>query len=398
MKGRHGLPSRRRRLKQGKGGKPKTARGLLLLPTLGFLASLAAVLYPLAAQSWYERQQDEVYSVYEASMEERAEEDLEAERKACIDYNEALLQAALGVDCQGSTWGSLSLKEDVYKDLLNQDGEGLMGYLTIPAIGLRLPVAHGTGEDALSAGVGHMPQSSLPVGGDGTHAILTGHTGRAERKLFTDLDLLRIGDYFTLSVLGQELTYEVDQIQVILPTETEALRIEPGRDYVTLLTCTPYGINTHRLLVRGRRVIRNHVEESGEAAEDPAENGAERTGRDPTEIGAGSTSRDSTEIGTERTGQDGTGKGQSTSEKNMEEGRRMAEGQRTAADDRERGSIWLKEYRKSVATGSAAAPAAYLLANNLRNAWYAHRRRKRLGKAFIRRDAKRYVPKEFLLK
>jgi sortase A len=141
-----------------------------------------------------------------------------------------------------------------YTALLNWNGDGIMGYLEIPSIQVKLPIYHGTSEAVLSQGVGHLEQSSLPVGGTGTHAVLSGHTGLASKRLFTDLSQLQVGDSFSITVLDQRLTYQVDEINVVEPHETELLRIEEGQDYVTLLTCTPYGINSHRLLVRGVRI------------------------------------------------------------------------------------------------------------------------------------------------
>lgn len=149
--------------------------------------------------------------------------------------------------------GALPVEGENYGDILNF-GDGLMGSLSIPKIGVELPIYHGTGGDALAKGVGHMPQTAFPIGGPGTHAVLTGHTGLPSARLLTDLTELAAGDRFSVTVAGQTLVYEVDQILTVLPEGTAALAAVPGMDYCTLVTCTPYGINSHRLLVRGVRV------------------------------------------------------------------------------------------------------------------------------------------------
>ena len=140
-----------------------------------------------------------------------------------------------------------------YEDILDVSGTGIMGYISIEKIGVELPIYHGVDQEVLQVGVGHLPGSSLPVGGESTHAVLSGHRGLPSAKLFTDLDELAVGDIFTISVCDEQLTYRVDQIKIVLPAETDELKITEGKDYCTLLTCTPYGINSHRLLVRGVR-------------------------------------------------------------------------------------------------------------------------------------------------
>ena len=141
-----------------------------------------------------------------------------------------------------------------YSGLLNVDGSGIMGYIEIPKISVSLPIYHGTGEAVLQVGVGHLDWTSLPTGGEGTHTVLSGHRGLPSAKLFTHLDQMEVGDTFQLRILDEVLTYQVDQILIVLPEETSDLVIQKGKDYCTLITCTPYGINTHRLLVRGQRV------------------------------------------------------------------------------------------------------------------------------------------------
>lgn len=141
-----------------------------------------------------------------------------------------------------------------YEGLLNIGGDEMMGYVDIPSIGVSLPIYHYTTDDVLSKGVGHLYGTSLPVGGENTHSVITGHRGLPSSKLFTDLDKVKVGDVFSIYVLGEELDYQVDQIDIVLPDEISSLSIEPGKDLVTLVTCTPYGVNTHRLLVRGHRI------------------------------------------------------------------------------------------------------------------------------------------------
>ena len=173
---------------------------------------------------------------------------LSQQRQLAQDYNSALLAADYS-----DLFSEASSVPDAYGDILDFGG-GMMGYLEIPKIDLRLPILHGVSEDVLSRAVGHLPQSSFPIGETGCHGVLTGHTGLPSAALFTDLIQLELGDRFSVLILGQELTYQVDQILTVLPNELQALAIDPEKDLCTLVTCTPYGINSHRLLVRGQRV------------------------------------------------------------------------------------------------------------------------------------------------
>ena len=178
--------------------------------------------------------------------------------RANTAYYEGLLEQAQafneGVLKRGTLAVMTEAEKAEYNSLLNLNGDGVMGYIEIPKLDLRLSIAHGTDEDVLQKMVGHVEGTSLPVGGESTPAVLSAHRGLPTAKLFSDLDLMQVGDRFTIYTLNQALTYQVDQITVILPEEIEALAIEPGKDYVTLMTCTPYAVNTHRLLVRGVRV------------------------------------------------------------------------------------------------------------------------------------------------
>lgn len=183
-----------------------------------------------------------------AAKVEKEQRELETER--AIEYNKSLL----GNIKIGDPFGEEIKADDDYYDLLNLSGTSVMACLEIPAIDINYPVYHGTSDEVLGKGIGHMRGTSLPIGGESTHAVLTGHSGYSSAKLFTDLDQLTEGDLFYIHTLDQTLAYEVDQIKVVLPTDNSELKIEPKKDYVTLVTCTPYGVNSHRLLVRGTRV------------------------------------------------------------------------------------------------------------------------------------------------
>nr|WP_300900590.1 class C sortase [uncultured Acetatifactor sp.] len=183
---------------------------------------------------------------YVTAVEDLSAQEREDAIKAAQAYNTKLLN---GVD--------FDLTEEEYAEyekMLDIGGTGIMGYVQISAIGVNLPVYHSVDESVLQIAVGHIPGSSLPVGGERTHSVLSGHRGLPSAKLFSDLDRMVEGDIFTLNVMGQTITYMVDQIRIVLPEETDELAIQPGRDYCTLVTCTPYGVNTHRMLVRGKRI------------------------------------------------------------------------------------------------------------------------------------------------
>jgi len=216
------------------------------------LGGTGLMVYPFVANYVFEHRQDSIISTYEASVSGADAAEIEEMLSAAVGYNESLLLGNVQLhDPFTEEIGGYGEK-DYYK-LLNPDGNGIMGYITIPCIDVNLPVYHGTSEKVLETGIGHLEGSSVPVGGDGTHCVLTGHTGLSGAKLFTDLTLLEEGDIFVLTVLGEKLAYEVDQIKIVEPNDTSDLSIMSGEDYCTLLTCTPYGINTHRLLIRGHR-------------------------------------------------------------------------------------------------------------------------------------------------
>lgn len=223
---------------------------------LVFLIGLFLLLYPTASDYWNSLHQSRVISDYTGVVSGLDNDAYTRIWEAAKKYNQALNK-------KDGRYDFTSKDRKEYEALLNVSGTGVMGVIDIPSINCRLPVYHGTSEPVLQVAVGHIEGSSLPVGGEGTHCVLSGHRGLPSARLFTDLDKLAAGDRFTLNILDEVLTYEVDQILIVEPYEISALQIEPGQDYCTLVTCTPYGINSHRLLVRGHRV--DTVLEAGSA-------------------------------------------------------------------------------------------------------------------------------------
>lgn len=225
----------------------------LTVAFLTIFAGIGILMYPAVSNLTYEREQKELVSHYEETAQELPPDMADAELKSCTDYNDSLRDNDVVLtDPFDET--QLDPSAHPYTTLLNPNRDGGMGVIEIPSIGVSLMIYHGTSEEILQKGVGHLQGSSLPVGGTGTHSVLSAHTGLQTKKLFTDLDKLRQKDRFYLHILGETLAYEVDQIKVVLPNETDALMIDSGQDYVTLITCTPYGVNSHRLLVRGTRI------------------------------------------------------------------------------------------------------------------------------------------------
>ena len=216
------------------------------------------MLYPLVGELLSERYHSDIETVYTATIEDTDKTELTAQREAAQQYN-AMLSGAVAI-----TEGGASAPPLAYAQQLTVGG--VMCYIDIPKINVYLPVQHGTGAETLEKSVGHVVGTSLPVGGSSTHAVLSAHSGMASSKLFSDIDQLAAGDVFYIHVLGDTLAYKVDAIHTVLPTDTSLLQIEDSKDYVTLVTCTPFGVNTHRLLVRGHRVP--YVpEQEAEAAE-----------------------------------------------------------------------------------------------------------------------------------
>lgn len=221
----------------------------ILIPVLIFLTGLGVLLYPVFSDLWNQHRQNRLMTDYTNTVTDMEDAERNALWSAAVQYNQGLQAAP-----QDAFTGADPGPKNPYWSLLDPDGTGVMGYLEIPKISLRLPIYHGTGDAALQKGIGHLAGTSLPVGGSGTHCVLSGHRGLPSALLFTDLDQLETGDTFTLYVLDQRLSYQVDQILVVEPEDVSALAPEDGKDYVTLVTCTPYGVNTHRLLVRGSRI------------------------------------------------------------------------------------------------------------------------------------------------
>lgn len=213
------------------------------------VVSLGIILYPLIANYLSEKNRSLIETQYTEAIKQMDTSALDAARAAAKEYNKTLVT----IPEKPFTKDALIKAAESYDTLLNVREDGLMGYVEIPAIGVNLPIYHGTEESTLDRGVGHLLGSSLPVGGTGTHCVLTGHSGLAGQKMFSDLSLLKEGDIFFLRVLGQTLAYKVVEIYTVLPEDTGKLTIDAGHDLCTLVTCTPYGVNSHRLLIRGER-------------------------------------------------------------------------------------------------------------------------------------------------
>lgn len=220
-----------------------------------FLAGLSLLLYPLVANQWNNHRQKQLISNYEsvvADKEAAGNIDYAAEMKKAEAYNDALLPSILPDSFAVAE--AQTEADSSYENSLNIAGDGMMGIVEIPKIDIKLPIYHGTSDEVLQKAAGHLEGSSLPIGGESTHAVISAHRGLPSASLFTDLDQLEIGDHFLIHVLDETLCYEVDQILVVDPEDTSALAVEDGEDLMTLLTCTPYGVNTQRLMVRGHRV------------------------------------------------------------------------------------------------------------------------------------------------
>ena len=219
---------------------------------LVFLLALGITLYPLISNWYNEKHRSEIHTQYQEIIQQVDTSELDRARELAHEYNAAILPGTQLSDAfskEALLWAS----ED-YEHQLDLAGDGIMGYVEIPLIQVNLPIYHGTDSNTLDIGIGHLLGSSLPVGGESTHSILTAHSGMADQKMFSDLPQLKIGDVFYLEVLNETLAYQVDQIKTVLPYDVSYLGIEENRDICTLVTCTPFGVNTHRLLVRGTRI------------------------------------------------------------------------------------------------------------------------------------------------
>lgn len=212
-----------------------------------FLAGVSLLLYPTVSDYWNSLHASQAVAAYAENVKSMEQQQYDDLLEQASEYNQK--RSSQTIDFY------LTEEEQLdYENQLNVGGTGIIGYIEIPVISISLPIYHGTSESVLQIAVGHLDWSSLPVGGDSTHCILSGHRGLPSAKLFTNLDEMKLGDTFVIRVLDEVLTYEVDQILIVEPTDTSALMIEQGKDLCTLMTCTPYGINSHRLLVRGYRI------------------------------------------------------------------------------------------------------------------------------------------------
>ena len=226
---------------------------LIAIGTL-MIAGFSLLVYPLVANTWNNHVQATLVNNYTEAVDSAIEEgtlDVEAELEKAYQYNDELLPSILPDSFAEAEANGV---DDEYMSLLNVNGDGIMGYIQIPSINVKLPIFHTTSEEVLQIGVGHLEGSSLPVGGENTHSVLSAHRGLPSATLFTDLDKVEIGDDFFIIIMDEYLAYEVDQIIVTEPDDTSALAVEDGQDLCTLITCTPYGVNTQRLMVRGHRV------------------------------------------------------------------------------------------------------------------------------------------------
>jgi sortase A len=237
------------------GGVPLKKKLSNLILVLIFLTGVSLLVYPTFSDWWNSLHQSRAIAAYVDQVNTLDDAQYETMLEQADAYNQTLIGKEDRYNLSDS-------ELETYNSLLDVTGTGIMGYVVIPKINVRLPIYHGTDPAVLEIAIGHIAGSSLPVGGESTHCVLSGHRGLPSAKLFTDIDQLKEGDQFMLEVLGDTLTYEVDQIKVVLPDELDDIEIEEGKDLCTLVTCTPYGVNTHRLLVRGHRVEtvqQNHV-------------------------------------------------------------------------------------------------------------------------------------------
>lgn len=226
--------------------KKKKGMGTTVALIIVLLVGLSVMLYPVISDWWNSRTQSRAIAVYQETVANLDDADCEKILAKAHEYNESLKKLR----------EPFIFYDDIkdYYEILDITGTGIMGYVDIPQINVELPVYHGTSEGVLNIAVGHLQGSSLPVGGEGTHAVVSAHRGLPSAKLFSDLDELVVGDTFTITVLKEVYTYEVDKISIVEPSDMNDLLAVPGKDYITLMTCTPYGINSHRLLVRGHRI------------------------------------------------------------------------------------------------------------------------------------------------
>lgn len=233
-----------------------------MLRGVGYLLGLSILVYPLVSAMINDYTASQVVEKYDQEVAGLSTEQEEAMLAAARQYNDQLTSISFTDPFVAES----VLPSDEYLDLLSLNSSGMMGYIRIPKIGVKLPIYHGCSEEVLQVGIGHVESSSLPVGGGNTHSVLTGHRGLPSARLFTDLDQMQLGDVFYIKILSTTLAYQVDRIHVVEPTDVGSIQIEEGQDYITLVTCTPYAINTHRLLVRGTRIPYSEGLEQSEEA------------------------------------------------------------------------------------------------------------------------------------
>ena len=241
--------------------KKKVALGAAVVT---FFLALLITLYPLVSTTYNQQHQSQIHLQHQEQVDAADDGTLEAAWELAEAYNAALVPGVQ--DLERFTPEQLEAAAEGYKDLLDIAGDGILCYVTIPKLDACLPVYHGTSDAVLELGLGHLLGTSLPIGGSSSHSVLTGHSGLASQRLLSDLDQLEPGDVFYIEVLDKTLAYEVDQMKTVLPHETEDLQIIPGQDYCTLVTCTPFGVNTHRLLVRGTRIPYEEASPDAETA------------------------------------------------------------------------------------------------------------------------------------
>ena len=233
--------------KRGKTGRRRGSLASTIVAFAVLFGGLGIIAYPTFSDWWNSYHQTRAIATYVSAVEDTNPEVIAAMMADARAYNDKLAQT-------GNRFNMTDAERTEYQSLLNLMGNGVMGYIQISSINVDYPIYHGMDESVLQVAIGHLEGTSLPIGGDTTHSVVSGHRGLPSARLFTDLDKLVAGDTFTITVLDQTITYQVDQIRIVLPTDLSDLGIQKGKDYCTLVTCTPYGINTHRLLVRGHRI------------------------------------------------------------------------------------------------------------------------------------------------
>ena len=225
----------------------KNGRASVILYVLLLIVGAGLLLYPTLSNYYNSFHQSKSITQYAEITKELSEEEIEALVKDAKEYNKTLIT-------DNTRWKMTDEERKIYNNILDISGTGVMGYIEIPKVNISLPIYHGTSNEVLQIAVGHVEGSSFPIGGTGTHSVLSGHRGLPSAKLFTDLDKMEEGDCFYINILNEVLTYQIDQILIVEPSNMDSLEIDPAQDYCTLVTCTPYGVNSHRMLIRGKRI------------------------------------------------------------------------------------------------------------------------------------------------